>query len=117
MDVGGVEMEILDEVGEEFGKEYKGKYRYRTISWGQHNKISGECTSLNPVTRQTIVNFKRLQARLLMASLIEYPKKISLALLLDETSNGLPIGLGNRMMRLADQVNGFSPQGQEEIKK
>jgi len=105
------------ELGEQFGKEYKGKYIFAGISWGISNRITAECTKINPVTRQSIINLKELQARMLMATLIEKPKIITMEHLLDETNKGLPIALGEVLMTVADSVNGYSAKDREEIKK
>jgi len=105
------------ELGEQFGKEYKGKYIFAGISWGISNRLTAECTKVNPVTRQSIVNLKELQAKMLMATLIEKPKVITLEHLMDETSKGLPTVLGELLMSIADKVNGYSVEDREELKK
>lgn len=105
--------EIFDIVGEEYGKRYKGKYVYKGISWGKQNAISQQCTRSVP-GGTTRVDMKLLQAKLLLASLRDGPKCITLSHLMDESDNGLPAGLGSRMMKLADKVNGIST---EEEKK
>jgi len=112
-----MELKRVIELDDRFGKQYKGKYVFSGISWGISNRIGAECTKINPVTRQSIVNLKELQARLLIATLIEKPKIITLEHLLDETSNGLPLALGELLMMFADSVNGYSAKDREEIKK
>jgi len=105
------------ELDERFGKEYKGKYLFEGISWGISNRLTAECTKVNPVTRQSIVNLKELQAKMLIATLIEKPKIITLEHLMDETSKGLPTALGEVLMAVADKVNGYSVEDREELKK
>jgi len=69
------------------------------------------------VTRQSIVDLKTLQARILLATLLEKPKVITMEHLLDETSKGLPAELGELLMAIADKVNGYSKKDREELKK
>jgi len=105
-------MEIKDEVGEEYGKKYKGKYVYRSISWGKQNTLTEQCTRYSP-GGQSRIDMKLLQAKLVMATLREAPKAITLSHLVDESDNGLPAGLGSRMMQIVDKVNNIQP---EEVK-
>ena len=101
---------------EDFGKEYKGKYVFIGISWGSSNRITGECTMVNPASRISSVDIKQLQARMLIATLIEKPKIITLDHLMDESKNGLPPALGELLMAAADKVNGYSTKDREEVK-
>lgn len=101
------------ELKDEFGKEYKGKYIFQSISWGKSNEITSKCTSVNPHTKQSKVDLKRMQALMLDATMIERPSLITLQKLLDE-ENGIPMSLGELLMQVADYVNGF---GEEERKK
>jgi len=106
--------EKVDIVGEEFGKRYRGKYVYKGISWGRQNAITQACTVTEPNGR-TRINMKLLQAKLLLASLRDSPKIITLSHLLDESDNGLPAGLGSRMMKMADKVNGISVEEEKNL--
>jgi len=104
-------MEIVDIIGEEYGKKYKGKYVYRSISWGKQNSITEQCTKYMPGGK-TRVDMKLLQAKLVMATLRESPKVIRLSHLIDESDNGLPVALGSKIIQLVDKVN--SVQSEEE---
>ena len=104
-------MEIVDIVGDEYGKRYKGRYVYRSISWGKQNSITEQCTRYIPGGK-TRVDMKLLQAKLVLATLREGPKVIGLAHLIDESDNGLPAALGSKMIQLVDKVN--SIQVEEE---
>lgn len=102
---------------EDFGKQYAGKYVFVGISWGASNRITGECTKVNPLTKTSIVDIKQLQARMLIATLVEKPRIITLAHLLDESVNGLPPALGEILMSATDKVNGYSMKERDELKK
>lgn len=107
----------IDLSSEDFGKAYAGKYTFVGISWGTSNRITGECTRVNPISKMSTIDIKELQARMLMATLIEKPKIITMQHLLDESANGLPPALGELLMAAADKVNGFSGKEREELKK
>lgn len=100
---------------ERFGKEYSGKYVFESITWGRSNEITSECTSVNPLTKQSKVDLRRLQALMLDASMVERPKAITLEKLLSET-DGIPMSLGELLMSAADYVNGFGNKEREELK-
>lgn len=103
---------------EYFGKEYEGKYIFHSISWAKSNEITSNCTATNPLTRQTIVNLKKLQALTLDAVMIERPKAITLDVLMSEDADkGLPLALGELLMSMADIVNGYSQSERDQIKK
>jgi len=102
---------------EDFGSEYAGKYTFVGIGWGGVNRISGECTKVEPASRRSETDIKMLNARLIMATLLEKPKIITLNHLLDETSNGLPPGLGDLFMAATDKVNGYGREERERVKK
>jgi len=106
----------IDLKEKDFGSKYKGKYVFVGISWGISNRITGECTTVNPLTRKSIVNIKDLQAKMLIATLIEKPDVITLEHLMDEGKNGLPSALGEVLMAAADKVNGYSSKDREEVK-
>ena len=101
-----------------FGKEYSGKYVFQTISWATSNRITGDCTSVDPVSRRSSVDLKRLQALMLDATMIERPKEITLDLLMsEEPDKGLPPALGDLLMSLADKVNGYGDEDRDQAKK
>jgi len=105
-------LDIKDKVGDEYGKQYKGEYVYKSISWGKQNSITERCTVFLS-SGGSKINLKRLQAMLVLATLRQSPKVITLSHLMDESDNGLPVGLGSRIMKLVDQVNGLQS---EEVK-
>lgn len=100
-----------------FGKEYMGKYVFQSISWAKSNQITSQCTATNPLTRQTTVDLKKLQALTLDAVMIERPKSITLSKLMSEGEDGLPLALGELLMSMADKVNGYSQSEREQLKK
>jgi len=100
-----------------FGKEYKGKYVFQSISWAKSNEITSQCTQTNPLTRLTTVDLKRLQALTLDAVMIERPNIITVQKLMDEGENGIPLSLGELLMGMADKVNGYSNEDRETLKK
>jgi len=112
-----LERSLEIKIDDHFGKEYQGKYLFVGISWGVSNRITAECTKVNPVSRQSVIDLKTLQARMLMATLVQRPKIITLEHLLDETKKGLSPALGELLMAAADKVNGYSKEDREEVKK
>jgi len=98
-----------------FGKEYSGEYIFRSITWGRSNEVTSECTSMNPITKQTKVDLRRLQALMLDATMVERPKEITIEKLLS-LEDGIPMALGELLMAAADYVNGFSQKEREELK-
>jgi hypothetical protein len=53
---------------------------------------------------------------MVMATLVEKPKIITLEHLLDESSDGLPVALGELLMAASDKVNGYSDEDREALK-
>ena len=106
----------IDLKDKDFGSKYAGKYVFIPLSWGSSNRISGECTKIDAATKRSSVDIKTLQARMVMATLIDKPKIITLEHLLDESSNGLPVALGELLMAAADKVNGYSTEDRETLK-
>ena len=102
---------------EYFGKEYMGKYVFQSISWAKSNEITSQCTSSNPLTRQTTIDLKKLQAYILDAVMTERPRAITLQKLMNGGEGGLPLSLGELLMSMADKVNGYSKEGREQLKK
>jgi len=104
------------ELDSRFGKEYKGKYVFQSITWGASNEITSSCTSINPLTKQSKIDLNRLQALMLDATMIERPSAITLEKLMD-LKDGIPMSLGELLMAVADKVNGFGSKEREELKK
>jgi len=102
-------LEVKDKVGDEYGKQYKGEYVYKSISWGKQNAITERCTVFLS-SGGSRINLKRLQAMLVLATLRNCPKVITLSHLVDESDNGIPSGLGSRIMKLVDKVNSIQPE-------
>ena len=102
---------------EDFGKKYSGKYVFRSIGWGLVNRISAECTKVEPASQMTTVDVKALNAKMIMATLIIKPDAIKLEHLLDESDKGLPPVLGEFLMMVTDLVNGYGPEQRSELKK
>lgn len=103
------------EIDSRFGKEYKGKYVFQSITWGRSNEITSLCTSINPLTKQTKIDLRRLQGLMLDATMAERPSAITQEKLLS-LENGIPMALGELLMAVADKVNGFSTKEREELK-
>jgi len=104
------------EIDGKFGKEYKGKYTFQSITWGRSNEITSDCTSINPLTKQSKIDLRRLQGLMLDATMIERPSVITLEKLLS-LKDGIPMSLGELLMAVADKVNGFGSKEREEVKK
>jgi hypothetical protein len=100
---------------EDFGREYAGKYVFETLSYGTSNKISSDCTSIEPTTRKTNIDLRELNARMLDAVLVERPNSITLETL--RSKDGIPAALGEFLSEIADLVNGYSPEDRERLKK
>lgn len=98
-----------------FGKEYSGEYVFQSITWGRSNEITSDCTSLNPLTKQSKIDLRRLQALMLDATMVERPSSITLEKLLS-LQDGIPMALGELLMSAADYVNGFGSKEREELK-
>ena len=111
-------MEKELKLDEQFGKQFKGTYVFKAISWAVSNRITSECTQLNPITRQTSIDLKKLQAMTLDASMVKRPSNVTLTMLEDEnTETGLPLALGELLMAMADKVNGYGQEDRENLKK
>lgn len=100
---------------EDFGKEYSGKYVFESLSWGTANQITSDCTKIDPVSRKSSIDLRKLQAEMLFATLIEKPSCLTVAKLTEK--NGIPVALGEFLMSVADQVNGYSEEDRDRIKK
>lgn len=103
------------EIDSRFGKEYKGKYVFQSITWGRSNEITSDCTSINPLTKVNKIDLRRLQALMLDATMVERPKAITQEKLLS-LQDGIPMALGELLMAVADKVNGFGSKEREELK-
>lgn len=98
------------EVDEKFGKEYAGKYTFSEISWAKRNRIIQKYTKYSQITGQLqSSDYVAIQAETIMASLKEQPetKPITLEKLLNE-ENGVPIGLGELLSKIANRLNTVS---------
>jgi hypothetical protein len=100
-----------------FGNEYSGKYVFSSISWAKSNDITSQCTQSNPLTKQTTIDLKKLQAMTLDAVMVDRPKAVTLEKLMCEGENGLPLPLGELLMAMCDRVNGYSSEDREQLKK
>jgi len=100
------------EIGDEFGEEYKGKYIFQEISWAKRSRIIQRQTKYSQVTGQVISSdYVAIQAETIWASLKEQPenKPISLKKLLSE-EDGVPVGLGELLSRIANRLNSLTVQ-------
>ena len=98
------------EVDERFGKEYVGRYTFSEISWAKRNRIIQKYTKYSKLTGQVeSSDYVAIQAETIMASLKEQPetKPITLEKLLSE-ENGIPIGLGELLSKIANRLNTVS---------
>jgi hypothetical protein len=94
-------------IGEEFSKEYAGRYVFSEISWAKRNRIIQKYTRYSQQTGQVITSdYVAIQAETIMASLKEQPpnKPITLEKLLSE-ENGIPIGLGEIFSQIVNRLN------------
>jgi hypothetical protein len=97
-------------IGEEFGKEYAGKYVFSEISWAKRSRIIQKYTRYSQQTGQVVLSdYVAIQAETIMASLKEQPPKkpITLEKLLSE-ENGVPIGLGEIFSQIVNRLNNVS---------
>ncbi|MEM3357185.1 MAG: hypothetical protein QW166_05090 [Candidatus Bathyarchaeia archaeon] len=97
-------------IGEEFGKEYSGRYVFSEISWAKRNRIIQKYTQYSQHTGQVVASdYVAIQAETIMASLKEQPpnKPITLEKLLSE-ENGVPIGLGELFSQIVNRLNSIS---------
>lgn len=108
-------LEKTIEIDDRFGKEYSGKYKFCSISWGTSNRLTDECTTIVPGAKKTIVDLQKLQAKMLDATLVERPKAITFESLMEP--NGIPVVLGELLMGIADQVNGYGEGDRAALKK
>ena len=98
------------EVDERFGKEYAGHYVFQEITWAKRNRILQKYTRYNPQTGLMITtDYVAIQAETIMASLKQQPenKPITLEKLLGE-EEGVPIGLGELLSKIANKLNAVS---------
>ena len=100
---------------EDFGSEFAGKYVFESIAWGTANQISSDCTKIDPIGRRSSIDLKELQARMLDVTLVERPKSITLDRL--TAKDGIPVALGEFLISIADQINGYSEEDRDRIKK
>ena len=97
-------------IGEEFGKDYAGKYVFSEISWAKRSRIIQKYTRYSQHTGQVIESdYIAIQAETIMASLKEQPphKPITLEKLLSE-ENGIPIALGEIFSQIVNRLNNVS---------
>ncbi|MEM2995782.1 MAG: hypothetical protein QXI91_07235 [Candidatus Bathyarchaeia archaeon] len=97
-------------IGEEFGKEYAGKYVFQEISWAKRSRIIQKYTKYSPLTGQVVSSdYIAIQAETIMASLKEQPpnKPVTLEKLLNE-ENGVPIALGELFSQIVNRLNNVS---------
>jgi len=112
-----MEREKRIEIDDRFGKEFKGVYVFRTISWAESNRISGECTKIIPQTKRSLIDLKRMQALMVDSTLKERPEALTLQVLLGEDPKVLmPPVLGEILISATDLVNGYSEKDREELK-
>jgi len=100
------------EIDERFGAEYSGRYVFNEITWAKRNRIIQKHTKYHPISGQVVnSDYVAIQAELIIASLKEQPanKPITLENLLSET-DGIPIGLGQLLGKVAKQVCGLSEE-------
>ncbi|MEM2385623.1 MAG: hypothetical protein QXO67_01450, partial [Candidatus Bathyarchaeia archaeon] len=61
-------------IGEEYGKEYAGKYVFQELTWARRSRIIQKYTKYHPLTGQVISSdYIAIQAETIMASLKEQP--------------------------------------------
>jgi hypothetical protein len=97
-------------IGEEFGKEYAGKYVFSEMSWAKRSRIIQKYTKYHPISGQiTASDYVAIQAETIWASLKEQPpnKPITLEKLLSE-EDGIPIGLGELFSQIVNRLNNVS---------
>ncbi|MGQ9530151.1 MAG: hypothetical protein ACUVQX_00855 [Candidatus Bathycorpusculaceae bacterium] len=94
-------------VGEEFGREYAGKYVFGEISWAKRSRIIQKYTRYSQQTGQVLSSdYIAIQAETIIASLKEQPphKPITLEKLLSE-DDGIPVGLGEFFSQIVNRLN------------
>ncbi len=96
-------------IGEEFGKEYAGKYVFQELTWAKRSRIIQKYTKYNPLTGQLQSSDDvAIQAEMIVASLKEQPqhKPITLErLLAEDPEKGIPIALGELFGRIVNRLN------------
>jgi len=103
--------EAID-VGERFGEEYAGHYVFQEISWAKRSRIIQKYTKYSQMTGQVVSSdYVAIQAETIWASLKEEPenKPISLEKLLSE-EDGIPVGLGELLSKIANRLNSLTVQ-------
>ncbi|MEM0006818.1 MAG: hypothetical protein QXR89_00935 [Candidatus Bathyarchaeia archaeon] len=99
-------------IGEEYGKEYAGKYVFQELTWARRSRIIQKYTKYHPLTGQVISSdYIAIQAETIMASLKEQPphQPISLEKLLSEDpEKGVPIALGELFSQIVNRLNSVS---------
>jgi len=96
-------------IGEEFGKEYAGKYVFQELTWAKRSRIIQKHTKYHPVTGQLQSSDDvAIQAEMIVASLKEQPahKPITLErLLAEDPEKGVPIALGELFGKIVNRLN------------
>lgn len=96
-------------IGEDFGKEYAGKYVFQELTWAKRSRIIQKYTKYHQLTGQVVSSdYVAIQAETIMASLKEQPqhKPITLEKLLSEDpEKGIPIGLGELLSQIVNRLN------------
>ena len=98
------------EIGEEFGKDYAGRYVFQEISWAKRSRIIQKHTKYHPRTGQVVSSdYVAVQAETIWASLKEQPrnKPVTLEKLLSE-EDGIPIGLGELFSQVVNRLCGVT---------
>jgi hypothetical protein len=99
-------------IGEEFGREYAGKYVFQELTWAKRSRIIQKHTKYHPLTGQVqSSDYIAIQAETIMASLKEQPpnKPITLEKLLsEEPERGVPIALGELFSQIVNRLNNVS---------
>ncbi len=104
------------EIGQEYGQEFAGKYTFSELSWAKRSRIIQKHTKYHPVSGQVVSSdFIAIQAETIWASLKEQPQTnpLTLAKLLSEGDDGIPIALGELLSKAVNKLNVVSL---EEIK-
>jgi hypothetical protein len=101
-------------VGEEFGREFIGKYVFQELTWAKRSRIIQKYTKYHPLTGHVVSSdYVAIQAETIWASLKEQPphKPITLERLLSEDSEkGIPIGLGELFSQIVNRLNNISQE-------
>jgi len=101
-------------VGEEFGREFAGKYVFQELTWAKRNRIIQKYTKYHSLTGHVVSSdYVAIQAETIWASLKEQPpqKPITLERLLSEDpEKGIPIGLGELFSQIVNRLNNISQE-------